>query len=55
MTTLIALASKHALVMGTDSLGTQIKQMIDPTDLLEYFDPENGFSLQTDDEGNPKP
>lgn len=54
MTTLIALASKHALVMGTDSLGTQIRPMIDPSDLLEYFDPQNGFALRTDDEGNPK-
>ena len=54
MTTLIALASKHALVMGTDSLGTQIRQMVDPSDLLEYFDPQNRFALRTDDEGNPK-
>ena len=53
MTTLIALASKHALVMGADSLGTLTKPMVDPLRLWEYFDPDNGFKLQLDEAGNP--
>lgn len=53
MTTLVALASKDALVMGTDSLGTVTKQMVDPIDLLECFDSNNGFRLKVDDHGNP--
>lgn len=53
MTTLVALASKDALVMGTDSLGTVTKRLVDPFDLLDYFDISNEFKLKVDDEGKP--
>ena len=53
MTTLVALASKDALVMGTDSLGTVTRRMVDPFDLLECFDSENDFRLRVDDQGEP--
>lgn len=54
MTTLVALATKDALVMGCDSLGTVTKNLVDPFRLIEsYFDPEYGFKLKTDSEGKP--
>lgn len=53
MTTLVALASKDALVMGTDSLGTVTRGLVDPLDLLEFFDIDNGFKLKVDDQGKP--
>ena len=53
MTTLVALSSKDALVMGTDSLGTVTRRMVDPFDLLECFDPDNDFKLRVDDQGEP--
>ena len=53
MTTLVALASKDALVMGTDSLGTVTRRLVDPLDLLECFDTENDFKLKVDDQGKP--
>ena len=53
MTTLVALASKDALVMGTDSLGTVPRSLVDPLDLLEFFDIDNGFKLKVDDHGKP--
>ncbi len=53
MTTLVALASKDALVMGTDSLATVTRPLVDPLDLSDYFDADNGFRLKLDDEGRP--
>lgn len=53
MTTLVALACKDALVMGTDSLGTFAKRLIDPVDLLRYFDANDDYKLKLDDQGNP--
>ncbi len=53
MTTLVALASKDALVMGTDSLGTVTRRLLDPFDLLECFDPKDDFKIKVDDEGKP--
>ena len=53
MTTLVALASKDALVMGTDSLGTVTRRLLDPLDLLECFDPKDNFKLKFDDQGKP--
>lgn len=54
MTTLAALATKDALVMGCDSLGSVTKWMIDPLDLIDdFFDPNNNFKLKTDNNGNP--
>ena len=40
MTSLVALATKDALVLGCDSLGTSTKHLLDPFDLLEFFDKE---------------
>ena len=53
MTTLVALASKDALVMGTDSLGTVTRLLVDPFDLVECFDTRNDLKLKVDDHGNP--
>ena len=53
MTTLVALASKDALVMGTDSLATVTKSLVDPLDLSEYFDASNEFKIRVDDQGKP--
>jgi len=53
VTTLVALASKDALVMGTDSLGTVSKPLLDPFDLWKCFDPQNDFKLKLDDKGKP--
>ena len=53
MTTLVALASKDALVMGTDSLGTVTRRMVDPFDLLDCFDAENEYKLKVDEQGEP--
>jgi len=54
MTTILALASKHALVMGTDSLGTETRQLVDPMTLIEkYFDPAKKFVLRRGNDGEP--
>ena len=54
MTTLVALATKDALVLGCDSLGTVTKLMIDPWDLFgEFFEPEEDSRLKVDEDGKP--
>ena len=53
MTTLVALASKDALVMGTDSLATVTRPLVDPLDLSEFFDASNEFKIRVDDQGKP--
>jgi hypothetical protein len=54
MTTLVALATKDALVMGCDSLGSVPRWMLDPFTLLgEFFDPQTGFKLKIGKDGNP--
>ena len=53
MTTLVAVASKDALVMGTDSLATVTRRLVDPLDLLEYFDTDGEFKIRVDDQGKP--
>lgn len=54
MTTLVALATKDALVMGCDSLGSMMKKMIDPFDLVrDFFDPKKNWKLRINKEGNP--
>lgn len=53
MTSLVALGTKDAIVLGCDSLGTMIKDLIDPFDLIRFFDPENKFTLKKDKNGNP--
>ena len=54
MTTLVALATKDALVMGCDSLGTVTLDLVDPSDLIrDFFDPKNEWKLKTNGEGKP--
>ena len=53
MTTLIALATKHAVVVGADSLGTQTRNMLDPFQMTKYFDPNNEFKLRVNPDGAP--
>ncbi len=54
MTTLVALATKDALVMGCDSLGTVTRDLVNPFDLAnEFFDPKNEWKLKTDEVGKP--
>lgn len=54
MTTLAALATKDALVMGCDSLGSFPRPFVDPRQLaVKFFDPDNSWGLKLDDEGNP--
>ncbi len=54
MTTLVALASRHAVVMGADSLGSMTRRMVDPIRLLDYFDPDDNYKLKVDSSGNPE-
>ena len=54
MTTLVALATKDTLVMGCDSLGSVTTPLIDPVDLIEFFDSDKEFELKLDAEGKPK-
>jgi len=51
MTTLIALSTKDSLVLGCDSLGTSTQFLLNPFDLIEFFD--NEFKLKKDKDGNP--
>jgi len=53
MTTLAALATKDALVMGCDSLGSVTREFVDPFALLEFFDYANNFKIKTDTSGKP--
>lgn len=53
MTSLVALATKDALVLGCDSLGTTTWNLIDPFDLIDYFDSEKSFKLKIAENGNP--
>lgn len=53
MTTLVALSTKDALVMGCDSLGSVSKDLVDPHDLVDFFDPQDDWKLKKDSDGNP--
>lgn len=54
MTTLVALATKDALVMGCDSLGTETRNLINPSDLVkDFFVPEGEWKLKTNENGEP--
>lgn len=53
MTTLVALATKDALVMGCDSLSTVTRPLVDPFNLVEYFDGQNNWKLKLDKDGKP--
>ncbi len=52
MTTLAAIATKDALVMGCDSLGSITAYYVDPARLMSFFDAENG-NLRLDEYGKP--
>ena len=43
MTVLVALVSKDSLVMGCDSLGSETRFLLDPLNLANYFDQNNGM------------
>jgi len=53
MTSLVALATKDALVLGCDSLATTVKYLVDPFDLVEFFDSEKNYQLKKNNNGNP--
>lgn len=53
MTTLVALNTMDALVMGCDTLGTVTQTFVDPFRLVEYFDPDEGFTLRLGPDGKP--
>ncbi|MFA5223635.1 MAG: hypothetical protein WC431_00490 [Candidatus Omnitrophota bacterium] len=54
MTTLVALSTKDALVLGCDSLGSRTRRVIDPGDLIGFFNlDDKGFPLKLDGEGKP--
>lgn len=52
MTTLVSLATKDAIVMGSDSLGTTSRRLLDPWDLVAYFDPKT-LKPRLDSNGDP--
>jgi hypothetical protein len=51
MTTLVTLATKDAVVLGCDSLATTSKPLLDPVDMLEFFDPDNDWRPRVNEEG----
>ena len=52
MTVLVSLATKDALVLGCDSLGTTPKVLVDPFELIsEFFDSENEWRLKVGTNG----
>lgn len=53
MTTLIALNTRDAIVMGCDSLGTVTKRLVDPFDLVDYFDTNGDLNIKVDEQGQP--
>jgi hypothetical protein len=53
MTTLVAINTRDAIIMGSDTLGTVTKQMIDPGDLAEYFETNDGFKIKLGPDGVP--
>lgn len=53
MTTLVALSTKDALVMGCDSLASVTRPLIDPLSLVEYFDGGDDWKLKLDKDGKP--
>jgi hypothetical protein len=52
MTVLIALVSKDSLVMGCDSLGSQTNLLLNPLNLADYFEQNNG-TLKIGADGKP--
>jgi len=53
MSTLVALSTKDALVLGCDALESRSRRIIAPADLLEFFDPDKDYQLKVDKDGEP--
>lgn len=53
MTTLVALNTRDALVMGCDSLGTMTKKLVDPFELTDFFDSDGEWKIKMDAKGKP--
>ncbi len=53
VTTLVALSTKDALVMGCDSLATVTQALVDPYKLVEFFDGNNSWQLKLGADGKP--
>ncbi len=53
MTVLIAINTRDAIIMGSDSQGTVTRPLISPEDLSEYFERDNGQRLKAGVDGQP--
>jgi hypothetical protein len=53
MTTLVAVNTRDTIVMGSDSLGTVTKQIVDPGDLAGYFEKDRDFKIKLGPDGTP--
>jgi hypothetical protein len=53
MTTLAALSTKDALIMGCDSLGSVTRTFVDPIDLIPFFGGGPNFEHKLDENGKP--
>ena len=53
MTTLVALNTRDALVMGCDSLGTVTRRLIDSFDLIDYFNDDAELGIKVGSDGKP--
>ena len=53
MTTLVALSTKDAIVMGCDSLASETHPFVSVYDLVEFFDINNNFNLKLNKRGKP--
>jgi len=53
MTTLVTLQTKDAVVMGCDSLASTTKLLIDPFELLKFFDSKKNYEIKTSNDGKP--
>lgn len=53
MTTLVAINTRDAVVIGSDTLGTVTRSLVDLRDLSEYFESGNGSKLKVGSDGRP--
>ena len=53
MATIVAINNRDALVMGCDSLGTVTRRLLDPFELLDYFEDNDELKLKLDSKGKP--
>ncbi len=51
MTTLVAVVTQDSIVMGSDTLGTESRQLLSPGVLMKYFDPHAEGGLALDEDG----